>query len=118
MSSPDGRGRPGGVDASLKALGTDYIDLYQVHWPDPKTPFAWTASALTGLVTAGKSRLAVAWRLANPAVQVAIVGTRDPLHVDPAIEAAGLELDTSALRRIDEIVAAAVPVGGSTPESV
>ena len=28
-----------GVDASLKALGTEYIDLYQVHWPDPSTPF-------------------------------------------------------------------------------
>src|SRR5437764_10076210 len=32
-----------GVDESLKALGTDYIDLYQVHWPDPKTPFEETA---------------------------------------------------------------------------
>src|SRR5919198_2932625 len=28
-----------GVDDSLRALGTDYIDLYQIHWPDPKTPF-------------------------------------------------------------------------------
>src|SRR5271169_2307003 len=32
-----------GVEASLQALGTDYIDLYQVHWPDPATPFEDTA---------------------------------------------------------------------------
>ncbi len=64
------------------------------------------------------SRLAVAWALANPAVQVAVVGTRNPRHVDDAIAAASLQLDASALRRIDEIVAAEVPVGGPTPESV
>jgi aryl-alcohol dehydrogenase-like predicted oxidoreductase len=64
------------------------------------------------------SRLAVAWTLANPAVQVAIVGTRDPKHVDDAIAAAGLVLDEQVLRRIDEIVSDEVPVGGPTPESV
>jgi aryl-alcohol dehydrogenase-like predicted oxidoreductase len=35
-----------GVEASLQALGTDYIDLYQIHGPDPQTPFAETAGAL------------------------------------------------------------------------
>ena len=45
-----------GVDASLGALGTDYIDVYQVHWPDPKTPFAETAGALGELVDEGKIR--------------------------------------------------------------
>src|SRR5207302_10808484 len=45
-----------GVDESLKALGTDYVDLYQVHWPDPKTPFSETAGALAELVAAGKLR--------------------------------------------------------------
>jgi aryl-alcohol dehydrogenase-like predicted oxidoreductase len=227
-ASPDWIRR--GVDESLKALGTDYIDLYQVHWPDPKTPFAETASALAALVEAGKirhvgvsnfdaeqmevfgrtlpvetlqppyhlfrrdieatilpyaaahdigvlvygplahgllsgaltetakfspddwrsksdvfmgeehrrnlrivealerfaefelgttvSRLAVAWTLANPAVQVAIVGTRNKRHVDDAVEAAGLKLDADTRRRINEIVATEVPVGGPTPESV
>jgi aryl-alcohol dehydrogenase-like predicted oxidoreductase len=219
-----------GVDESLTALGTDYIDLYQVHWPDPKVPFAETADALAGLVAAGKirhvgvsnfdatemdafsralpvetlqppyhlfrrdieasvlpytlahdigvlvygplahgllsgamttdtnfaagdwraksdvfkgdlyrrnlrivdalarfaefelgttvSRLAVAWTLANPAVHVAIVGTRNPRHIDDAIAAADLKLDAQALSRIDEIVSAEVAVGGPTPESV
>jgi aryl-alcohol dehydrogenase-like predicted oxidoreductase len=45
-----------GVDASLRALGVDVIDLYQVHWPDPNTPFAETAGALGELVAAGKIR--------------------------------------------------------------
>ena len=45
-----------GVDASLTALGVDHIDLYQVHWPDPKTQFADTAGALKELVDAGKIR--------------------------------------------------------------
>jgi hypothetical protein len=43
-----------GVDASLTALGIDHIDLYQVHWPDPKVPAAETAGALAELVAAGK----------------------------------------------------------------
>jgi aryl-alcohol dehydrogenase-like predicted oxidoreductase len=219
-----------GVDESLRALDTDYIDLYQLHWPDPKTPFAETAAALAELIRAGKirhvgvsnfdaaqmqefsatlpvetlqpayhlfrrdveasvlpytlahdigvlvygplahgllsgaltadtkfapgdwrassdvfhgeafrrnlrvvealqrfaelelgttvSRLAAAWTLANPAVQVAIVGTRNPRHVDDAIAATHLVLDASALRRIDEIVADEVPVGGPSPEQM
>ena len=45
-----------GVDDSLRALATDYVDLLQVHWPDPKTPFAETATALADLVAAGKVR--------------------------------------------------------------
>jgi len=43
-------------EASLKRLGTDYIDLYQVHIPDPRTPFEETASALDHLVNQGKVR--------------------------------------------------------------
>src|SRR4051794_37165310 len=45
-----------GVEASLEALGTDYVDLYQVHWPDPETPFAETAGALGALIDEGKIR--------------------------------------------------------------
>ena len=227
-SSPDWIRR--GVDSSLKALGTDYIDLYQVHWPDAKVPFAETAGALADLKTAGKvrhvgvsnfdqvemeefsdtlpvetlqpvyhlfrrdiedyvlpytkshdigvlvygplghgllsgaltpetrfapddwrsrsnvfrgepyrrnlrvvsalerfaqlelgtsvSRLAIAWTLANPAVHVAIVGTRNAAHIDDAIAAAELKLDLSALRRIEDIISDEVPVGGPAPESV
>ena len=219
-----------GVHESLEALGTDYIDLYQIHWPDPKVPFAETAGALADMIAAGKirhfgvsnfnamqmdefsatlqvetlqppyhlfrrdieesilpytrvhdigvlaygplshgllsgamtadtkfapgdwraksdvfkgelyrrnlrivdglkrfaelelgttvSRLAVAWTLANPAVHVAIVGTRNAKHIDDAVAAADLKLDARSLHTIDEIVAAEVAVGGPTPESV
>ncbi|MCW2653115.1 MAG: putative oxidoreductase, aryl-alcohol dehydrogenase like protein [Mycobacterium sp.] len=43
-----------GVDASLTALGVEQIDLYQVHWPDPKVPASETAGALADLIAEGK----------------------------------------------------------------
>jgi aryl-alcohol dehydrogenase-like predicted oxidoreductase len=219
-----------GVDHSLRVLGTEAIDLYQVHWPDPKTPLEDTAAVLAELVTEGKirhvgvsnfdvaqmeafsavlpvetlqppyhlfrrgiesevlpyaertgigvlvygplahgllgghlgpttafktadwrqnspvfsgesyrrnldavaalesfardelgtsvSRLAVAWTLAHPAVDVAIVGTRNVTHVDDALAAADLNLDEDALGRIDAIMANSVPVAGPSPETV
>jgi aryl-alcohol dehydrogenase-like predicted oxidoreductase len=45
-----------GCEASLRRLGTDYIDLYQVHMWDAATPLEETLSALTDLVRAGKVR--------------------------------------------------------------
>ena len=45
-----------GVESSLRQLGTDYIDLYQVHWPDLHTPPEETAGALEELVSEGKIR--------------------------------------------------------------
>jgi aryl-alcohol dehydrogenase-like predicted oxidoreductase len=44
------------VEASLERLGTDYIDLYQMHAPDPDTPIDETLAALDDLVRAGKVR--------------------------------------------------------------
>jgi aryl-alcohol dehydrogenase-like predicted oxidoreductase len=44
------------VEASLKRLRTDYIDLYQLHTPDPATPIAETLAALDDLVREGKVR--------------------------------------------------------------
>ena len=42
------------IDASLRRLGTDYVDLYQIHRYDPHTPVEETLEALTDLVRAGK----------------------------------------------------------------
>ncbi len=44
------------AEDSLRRLQTDYIDLYQVHWPDDQTPLEETLSALDALVRAGKVR--------------------------------------------------------------
>ena len=44
------------AEASLRRLGTDWIDLYQFHTPDPRTPIEETLAALDDLVTSGKVR--------------------------------------------------------------
>ena len=44
------------IDDSLRRLQTDYIDIYQVHWPDPRVPLEETAAALERLYKAGKIR--------------------------------------------------------------
>lgn len=44
------------VEGSLRRLGTDYIDLYQTHWPDRDLPWEETLEALTRLVEEGKVR--------------------------------------------------------------
>ncbi|MFW6094475.1 MAG: aldo/keto reductase [Pseudomonadota bacterium] len=64
MATGDGRLDRGGsrryvrraVEASLARLGTDYIDLYQIHTPDPATPLEETLSVLDDLVREGKVR--------------------------------------------------------------
>jgi diketogulonate reductase-like aldo/keto reductase len=44
------------IDGSLKRLGTDYIDLYQIHWPNPLIPISDIMEALSILVGQGKIR--------------------------------------------------------------
>jgi aryl-alcohol dehydrogenase-like predicted oxidoreductase len=58
------------VEASLRRLDTDYIDLYQYHFPDPKTPLEETMFALDDLVRQGKVRYIgssnfTAWQVAD-----------------------------------------------------
>ncbi|MGA2970666.1 MAG: aldo/keto reductase [Acidimicrobiales bacterium] len=219
-----------GVEQSLRALSTDYIDLYHVHWPDPHTPFDDTADVLAKLVADGKvlhvgvsnfdvaqmdafsatlpvetlqppyhlfhreiehailpythennigvlvygplahgllggnldlttrfaaddwraqsrdfrganyehnlkrinelsefatkelgvtvAQLAIAWTLANPSVHVAIVGSRNPDHVQETLSAVELELDEQSLSRIEDIMWDVIPVAGPSPEMV
>jgi aryl-alcohol dehydrogenase-like predicted oxidoreductase len=61
VSDPPGEGLApdrirAACDASLKRMGIDVIDLYQVHAPDPSVPLEETLEALDGLVRAGKVR--------------------------------------------------------------
>ena len=60
------------VEASLRRVGTDHIDLYQLHRPDTATPIEETLSALDGLVRAGKVRYLgssnfAGWQIADAA---------------------------------------------------
>ncbi|RMB61938.1 aldo/keto reductase [Tessaracoccus antarcticus] len=98
------------VEASLRRLGTDHIDLYQFHTPDPNTPIEETLDALDDLVRAGKvgyighSNLA-GWQIAEAEFTARIRGgarfissqnhynlldRRAELEVLPAAQAYGL----------------------------
>jgi aryl-alcohol dehydrogenase-like predicted oxidoreductase len=57
MTSLDRRNIITAVEASLTKLGTDYIDLYQTHWPDHDLPYEETMEVLDELVRAGKVRV-------------------------------------------------------------
>ena len=64
------------------------------------------------------AQLAVAWTLANPAVQVAIVGARAAQHIEEAITATELHLGDDALAHIDRIMAGATPFIGPSPDQM
>jgi aryl-alcohol dehydrogenase-like predicted oxidoreductase len=62
------------VEQSLRRLRTDYIDLYQIHTPDPQTPIAETLATLNELVAEGKVRYLghsnfTGWQLAEAACE-------------------------------------------------
>ena len=68
------------IDGSLRRLGTDYVDIYQLHFDDPDTPLDETLAALDAIVTAGKARYIgvsnfLAYRLARA------VGRAETLHL-------------------------------------
>ncbi len=218
-----------GVEQSLRNLGVDAIDLYQVHWPDPRTPIEETAGTLAQLAQEGKIRyvgvsnydaeqmrafertrkidtlqppyhlfrreiertilpycrqrgigvlvygplahgllagsytpqttfasddwrskspvfqgdlfarnlavverlkgvaarqgitvaqLAVAWVLANPAVDVAVIGARSPQHIEQTAPAADVQLTPETLGEIEQIMRDAAPIGGPSPEDM
>jgi len=73
------------VNASLKRLDTDYIDLYYLHWPDEETPIEETLFTLDSLVRAGKIRYIGAsnfrsWELCE-AVWISRVNHLEPFAV-------------------------------------
>jgi aryl-alcohol dehydrogenase-like predicted oxidoreductase len=74
------------IDASLKRLNTDYVDLYQVHMDDTVTPLDETAEALDAIVRSGKARYVgvsnfLAYRLARA------IGRQDVLRLTRYVSA-------------------------------
>ena len=70
----------GAIDASLERLGTDYVDLYQLHRDDPDTPLDETLEVLDTIVRSGRARYVgvsnfTAWRLARA------IGRSEALHL-------------------------------------
>jgi len=68
------------IDASLQRLGMDYVDLYQIHRWDPRTPIAETMEALHDVVKAGKARYIgassmFAWQFAKAQAAAERAGT-------------------------------------------
>ncbi|MBW5482962.1 aldo/keto reductase [Streptomyces bambusae] len=106
------------LDASLARLGTDHVDLWQVHAFDPATPLEETLQALDMAVASGRARYAgvagfSGWQLAKAATwQLAAPGTRTRL--------AGVQLEYSLLQRgvEREVLPAALDLGvGLLPSS-
>ena len=68
------------VEDSLRRLQTDYIDLYQSHWPDPNTPQEETLRALNRLVEAGKVRaLGLSNHSAEATAEALVISAREGL---------------------------------------
>ena len=64
------------------------------------------------------SQVAIAWTLANPAVDVAIVGSRSTAHIEDSVGALAVELGEDDLAEIERIMAGTEAVAGPSPESV
>lgn len=124
-------------DASLTALGIDYIDLCQMHWPDPDVPVAEREHRLPSADRRGKSsafrgetyrrNLAVVRELQDFASARGMTVSRPAIartpahpaeHVDESLAAADLSLSEEDLAGIDEIMTAATPVAGPSPEAM
>ncbi|WP_433855576.1 aldo/keto reductase [Streptomyces kronopolitis] len=106
------------LDASLERLGTDYVDLWQLHAFDPHTPLEETLAALDLAVSSGRARYVgvsdfSGWQLAKAATwQLAAPGVRNRL--------AGTQMEYSLLQRgvEREVLPAALDLGiGLLPSS-
>lgn len=65
------------AEASLKRLNTDYIDLYQSHYDDPKTPIEETLAAYDSLIQAGKVRIIGASNFTSERLAASLQVSRD-----------------------------------------
>jgi aryl-alcohol dehydrogenase (NADP+) len=76
------------IDRSLKRLGTDYVDLYQIHRWDPQTPVEETLTALQDIIKAGKAlyigaSTMFAWQFAKLVYTADRLGVARPVSMQP-----------------------------------
>jgi len=74
------------IEGSLRRLRTDWVDLYQIHFPDPTTPIEETLRALDDMVRAGKVRYVgtsnfAAWQIAEAQWTARVGGLAQPISV-------------------------------------
>jgi len=97
------------LDASLRRLGVDAVDLYQVHAYDPYTPMAETLRTLDGFAQAGKIRYYglsnfTGWQLTKAVLTARAMGLREPVTLQPQYSLIVREIEW-------EIVPAALDAG-------
>ena len=97
------------LDASLRRLGVDAVDLYQVHSYDPYTPMEETLRTLDGFAQAGKIRYYglsnfTGWQLTKAVLTARALGLREPVTLQPQYSLIVREIEW-------EIVPAALDVG-------
>lgn len=97
------------LDASLRRLGVDAVDLYQVHAYDPHTPMDETLRTLDGFAQAGKIRYYglsnfTGWQLTTAVLTARALGLREPVTLQPQYSLLVREIEW-------EIVPAALDVG-------
>jgi aryl-alcohol dehydrogenase-like predicted oxidoreductase len=90
------------IDNSLRRLGTDYVDLYQAHGFDPKTPIEESLRAFEDLVTAGKVRYVgcsnyPAWRLGQALRAADGLGVSGYISLQPRYNLLYRDIETELL---------------------
>ena len=95
------------IDASLKRLGTDYVDLYQLHSDDPHTPLDETLEALDIIVKHGKARYIgvsnfLAYRLARALGRADVKGVSRFVSVQPRYSLLFREIERELLPLCNE----------------
>ena len=97
-----------GCEASLRRLGTDYIDIYYLHKPDPDTPIEESLSAMNHLVQQGKVLYVglsnfPAWRVADAFGAQALAGWDPLVVVQPLYNIANRDIEVELLPACEEL---------------
>ena len=102
------------MDASLKRLQTDYVDLYQLHHPDPDTPMDETLAAMDDLVRSGKTRYIgvsnhSAWKIARTIGRSELLGLARFVSVQPRYSLLFREMERDMFPMCEEEGLAVIP---------